>query len=98
MESDGGTPGPDAESRAIATLVTLLAFLSEGHTSTEGAFRSHVARLVKFLESVTGLSSKHQRIVGAIIRLAKKGESPAGDWINLAGTPGDHWREVETAV
>jgi hypothetical protein len=49
MDSDGGMPGKLAESRAIATIIALLAFLSQGQTPTSGAFRSHVARLVAFL-------------------------------------------------
>ena len=91
-------PGLDDDSRAIATVVALLVFLSNGHTAAHGAFRSHVARLVRFLESLTGLSSKQQRIVSAVVKMAKNGNAPAGDWINLAGTPGDHWREVEAAL
>jgi hypothetical protein len=70
-------PGRDEESRAIATIVALLAFLSNGHTAAD-AFRSHVARLVKFLESLTGLSSQHQLTVAAVVKLPKKGEAPAG--------------------
>ena len=82
--------GVDEDSRALASAVALLAFLSKGHTATEGAFRSHVAKLVKFLESLTRLASKHQRIVSAVVELAKKGAVPAGDWVNLGGPPGDY--------
>jgi Ca-activated chloride channel family protein len=95
MDSDGGMPGKNSESRAIATVVALLAFLSQGHTAENGAFRSHVARLVLFLKSLTGLSSHHQRTVAAVIELARKGTAPAGEWIALAHTSGNHWREVE---
>ena len=62
MDSDGGMPGKNPESRAIATVIALLAFLSQGHTPTGGAFRSHVARLVSFLKSLTGLSSHQRRL------------------------------------
>jgi Ca-activated chloride channel family protein len=97
MDSDGGMPGRDNESRAIATVVALLAFLSQGHTAEEGVFRSHVARLVLFLKSLTGLSSHHRRTVDAVIEMARKGKAPAGEWIALAHTSGNHWRKVEQA-
>jgi hypothetical protein len=94
-ESDGGMPGKNLESRVSATIVALLAFLSQGHTHTRGAFRSHVARLESFLQSLTGLSSDLQRVVAAAIELARKGTAPAGDRITLARTPGNHLKEVE---
>jgi hypothetical protein len=98
MDSDGGMPGEDRESRAGATVIALLAFLSQGHTLTAGAFRSHVARLVSFLKSLAGLSDRQQRIVAAAIEMAQKGTAPAGEWITLARTTGDHWKEVETIL
>jgi hypothetical protein len=67
--------GNNHESRAIATAVALLAFLSQGHTLSNGAFRSHVAQLVSFLESLSGLSPHHQQIVAAVIELARKRHS-----------------------
>ncbi len=98
MDADGGMPGDTPESRAGATIVALLAFLSQGNIPTCGTFRSHVKRLVSFLQSVTGLSSRHQQLVAAAIELARKGSAPPGDWIALARTPGPHWTEVEAAV
>jgi hypothetical protein len=98
MDSDGGMPGKNHESRAIASTIALLAFLSQGHTATEGAFRSHVARLVSFLKSLTGLSSQRHEIVAAVIELARKGTAPTGDWITLARSSGNHWEEVERSV
>jgi hypothetical protein len=98
MDSDGGMPGKNHESRASATVIALLAFLSQGHTLTRGAFRSHVARLVSFLKSLTGLSSHQQRIVAAIIELAQKGTAPTGEWVTLAQSTGTHWKEVERVV
>jgi hypothetical protein len=47
------------------------------------------------LQSLTGLSSHLQRIVAAIIELARRDTPPAGDWITLARTPGDHLKKVE---
>ena len=98
MDSDGGMPGENRESRASATVIALLAFLSQGHTPTRGAFRSHVGRLVSFLKSLTSLPSHEQQIVDAVIELAYKGTAPAGEWITLAHTPGNHWYEVERSV
>jgi hypothetical protein len=98
MDSDGGMPGKNREARASATVIALLAFLSQGHTPMRGAFRTHVARLVSFLKSQTCFSSHQQQIVTAVIELARKGTAPAGEWITLAQTSGDHWREVERSV
>jgi hypothetical protein len=98
MDSDGGMPGEDRESRGGAAVIALLAFLSQGHTLTRGAFRSHVARLVSFLTSLAGLSSRQQQIVAAVIELVRKGEAPPGDWVTLAHIAGNHWKEVERGV
>ena len=64
MESDGGMPGADVPARAIASVIALMAFVSRGHTPSAGAFRSHVARLVKFLKSLSGLSEQVSRQTG----------------------------------
>jgi hypothetical protein len=98
MDSDGGMPGKNLESRAGATVIALLAFLSQGHTPTSGAFRSHVVRLVSFLKSLTGLSGQEQRIVSAIIELAQRGTAPTGDWIALAHAGGNYWKEAERVL
>jgi Ca-activated chloride channel family protein len=98
MDSDGGMPGENLESRAGATVIALLAFLSQGHTPTSGAFRAHVVRLLSFLKSLTGLSSRQQRIVSAIIELAQDGTAPTGEWLALAHAAGNHWREVERVL
>lgn len=98
MDSDGGISGENRESRASASVIALLAFLSQGHTPTHGAFRSHVARLVSFLQSLTGLPSHQLQVVEAVIDLAHKGRAPAGEWITLAHTSGMHWKEVERIV
>jgi Ca-activated chloride channel homolog len=98
IESDGGMSGENPESRAIASVVTLLAFLSQGHTDSSGAFRSHVARLMAFLESLNGLSRNQQQVVAAVIQLASEGTAPAGEWVRLARTSGNHWMKVEISV
>jgi Ca-activated chloride channel family protein len=98
MDTDGGMPGENLESRAITTIVALLTFLSKGHTPTAGAFRSHVVRLVAFLKSLGGLSSQQQDIVAAVIELVRKGTVPAGEWTALARASGSPWDEVERSV
>ncbi len=98
IDSDGGMPGKNLESRASATLIALLAFLSQGHTTTSGAFRSHVAKLVSFLKSLTNLSAEHQQIIAGVVQRAGKGSAPVGEWIKLAQASGTHWKEVETAL
>ena len=53
IEPDGGMPGGNSDERWIATALTLLAMLSEGHTAQAGVFRLHVARLLGFLRTAT---------------------------------------------
>jgi len=75
-----------------------LAFLSQGHTLTEGAFRHHVARQVSFLESLPGLPDRRRELVAAVIAIVRKGAPVAGEWLTLARASGDHWRDVEALV
>jgi Ca-activated chloride channel family protein len=98
MEPDGGMPGRSPEDRAGATIVALLAFLSQGHTLTAGAFRAHVTRLVAFLTSLSGVSGGRRPMVAEVIALARKGQTFAGEWISLAREPGSHWKEIETGL
>ncbi|MDQ6701345.1 MAG: hypothetical protein M3Z36_14285, partial [Acidobacteriota bacterium] len=98
MEPDGGMPGPDPDSRAGASLVALLAFLAEGHTASTGVFRSHVVRLIAFLDSIQGLGAERRTILDAALRFARKGTKPAGDWLAWAGDSGSHWKEIERSV
>jgi Ca-activated chloride channel family protein len=98
MESDGGMPGRDPESRARASLLALLAFLSQGHTPSNGAFRLHVAKLLNFLKSVHGLPRDRQELLEWIVAKAEKGQSPAGDWLTLASVAGDSWSELTKGV
>jgi Ca-activated chloride channel family protein len=98
MGSDGGMPGPDEESRAIATVVALMAFLSQGHTLDRGAFRSHVTRLVSFLESLTGLAGEHQRNIATVIERVREGAAPRGAWIALTRAPAANWHTVRNML
>ena len=87
-----------AESRAAVSLAALLAFLSEGHTSATGAFRSHVARLIAFLETIQGLGNERRKIVAAALIMARRGAKPSGDWLTLARNSGEHWKEIGALV
>ena len=95
MEADGGMPGKTADARAGATLTALLAFLSQGHTMSSGAFRSHVTRLVQFLRALSGLSERHHRVTAEVLGKAGVGESVPGDWLRLAQKAGDPWKALE---
>jgi hypothetical protein len=95
LEAEGGLPGNNPDSRAGATIVALLAFLSQGHTATNGVFRSHVSRLVRFLKSLNGLSPNHQQLLATVVTL---NSAPPGDWLNLTKTSGDHWKQIARAV
>jgi hypothetical protein len=67
MEADGGMPGPDEESRAIATVVALLAFLSAGHTATDRRVpfpRGHAAEI-----SGVADGAQQQKTSGQFLRL-----------------------------
>ena len=53
LQPDGGMPGTTMEERIAATVDGLMRFLEEGHTPKRGAFRSHVLRMVQFLERLS---------------------------------------------
>jgi len=97
MDSDGGMPGGNRDARASATVVALLAFLAHGHTPSSGAFRSHVARLVGFLESLSGLDAVKRRLVDLALAAVRGGQAPPGDWLRLAKTGGEHWNVLAKA-
>jgi Ca-activated chloride channel family protein len=88
---DGGAPGKDADERALATACAVLAFASEGHTPDEGAFRAHVARMVSYLASVTGLTPEHGAIVREVVAFAGSGRTPKLSQPQL-------WTDVEAAI
>jgi hypothetical protein len=85
-------PGRDEEERVQAAILALLAFLAEGHTERSGTFRSHVRRLMGFLE---GADHVHP-MVGRILTLVRRGGTLEGDW--SARQPGPHlWAELAAA-
>jgi Ca-activated chloride channel family protein len=98
MDSDGGMPGGNVEARAAASVSALLAFLANGHTPASGAFRSHAARLVRFLESLAGLDTGKRRLVDEALAAARNGQAPAGDWLRLAQSGGDRWGALAKAL
>jgi Ca-activated chloride channel family protein len=92
IEPDGGMPGDSEEERVQATILALLAFLAEGHTEVSGIFRSHVRRLMEFLESKVHVHP----VVARILALARRGVSLEGDWLARRPSP-DLWAELEAA-
>lgn len=93
IEPDGGMPGEDEEERVQAAILALLCFLAEGHTERRGAFRSHVARLMAFLETATHVHP----VVGRIVALARQGGCLEGDWSGRPAGP-ELWAELEEAL
>jgi Ca-activated chloride channel homolog len=82
IEPDGGMPGPTDEQRILATLLTLLFFVSEGHTIRSGAFRSHVQRLITFLKSAERIELPEDmaNVVEEVREWISEGRSIVGDW------------------
>jgi Ca-activated chloride channel family protein len=98
LEPDGGMPGESDSARAARSVAAVLAFVAEGHTLTAGAFRSHVARLVKFLKSAGGVSDRERALIDRAIEAASSGSAPRGDWLALARAPGAKWARIEEAL
>jgi hypothetical protein len=95
LEPDGGMPGITLERRAARTVAAIFAFVSEGHTAPSGAFRTHVARLVSFVETIQG---GEQALIDRAVMAAATGIAPAGKWLQLAANSGTTWREVQRAL
>ena len=91
LDSDGGIPGDSEDVRAAASAVALLAFLADGHTPSMGAFRSHVARLVHYLESLSGLDGEKHELIARVLAAVRAGQPVPGDWIPLARSGADRW-------
>jgi Ca-activated chloride channel family protein len=75
LEPDGGMPGKNDFERVVHSLVAVLAFLIEGHTTTAGAFRVHVQRLMQFLESSTfpSLAARDRQALNDALARIRKG-------------------------
>jgi hypothetical protein len=78
IEPDGGMPGKNDFERVVRSLVAVLAFLIEGHTTTGGAFRTHVQRLMHFLETspFPSLGTQQRRPLNDALGWIKKGNAP----------------------
>jgi len=98
IEPDGGMPGRGIGERASVTVAALLAFLAHGHTPWSGAFRSHAARMVAFLESLRGLDAGKCKLVDQALIAARNGQAPSGDWLRLAQTGGENWKAIGKAL
>ncbi|MBI3679664.1 MAG: VWA domain-containing protein [Acidobacteria bacterium] len=90
IEADGGMPGRKEEDRVLATVLAILAFLQESHSLKTGAFRSHVRRLVEFLEA-----RADRDVVRRVIECARSGRIVPGDWVC---TQNATWEEIEEAL
>ena len=98
LEPDGGMPGKTVSVRAGRTIAALLAFVAAGHTTTSGAFRSHVARLVEFLKSAADVSAREKQLIGRALEAVAAGKAPQGKWQVLSSAPAAPWRELEKAL
>jgi Ca-activated chloride channel family protein len=96
LEPDGGMPGANQPARVARTIAALLAFIAGGHTATAGAFRSHVARLVRYLELAQGLGEEQQALAAKAVACATAGNCPAGDWLATARS-GD-WTAIRSSL
>jgi Ca-activated chloride channel family protein len=97
IEPDGGMPGSDPEARAVRTLLALFAFLSHGHTARSGAFRSHVARLITFLQALSTIPGERLQLIRDVLARIERGWVPPGDWLALAQRPERGWEVIEAA-
>jgi hypothetical protein len=86
LSPDGGVAGGDPEDRALKTVSALLFFLSQGHTPTQGAFRAHVERMIRFLASV----DLRRELLARVIDFARAGMRPAKQVSS--------WNEVDAAL
>jgi hypothetical protein len=91
IEPDGGMPGKNLEARLGATVAAVFAFMSHGSTVSHGPFRSHVQRLLVFLE-------RHRETVGAALDRIRRDEIPSGEWLKLALGNRDSWPQILKAL
>ena len=97
LEPDGGRPGANDFERAVRTLVALLAFLSEGHTASSGAFRIHVQKLTQFLETsgFASLADKQSRTARSGLQWVQTGkQAPWNIWDLLDLPAAEAWTRI----
>jgi len=93
IEDDGGMPGPDNDARLRRTLLALLYLVSEGHSASSGAFRSHVQRLIGYLRS-SPVDAARKQFVAVVIEAAEKGKARPGKWAALWMQKEVSWKEL----
>ncbi len=91
-------PGDSPAGRIARTVAAVLALASAGHTLTLDAFRSHVRRLVGFLQSAESAQDRERVAIDLAIRAATRGTAPPGDWLALACKAGLGWKQLERAL
>jgi Ca-activated chloride channel family protein len=98
LEPDGGMPGDTATERTVHTIAAVFALVSDGNTVNRGAFRTHLARMVKFLATLRWGFDSERSLIENAIRVASTGNAPLGDWVSLASVAGVQWSDLEQAM
>ena len=93
IQPDGGMPGETEEERVLASVLAVLQFLAEGHSTRSGAFRKHVQRLVAFLEA----AKLQNDVVREVVKRARDGNPVPGDWSKKKADP-SLWADLEQAL
>ena len=85
LEPDGGMPAQNEEERLAISLLVLLFFVESGHTAHRGAFRTHVQRLIRFMEDtdLTLLDEHLQKQVSSAMDHFRDGRCVVGHWKEL---------------
>jgi len=94
LEPDGGMAGENQTQRATRSIAVLYAMISYGHTPRAGAFRSHVTRLVDFLQRLKNLDARERMIVERALKASSTGHAAEGDWLKIAQRKAVSWDEV----
>ncbi len=94
IDPDGGMPADTPSARAARSVAALYALVAHGQTATEGPFRSHVARLLKFLTSFRKLSAAELAMVAQAVLATTEGHVPSGDWLAIAMRAEVSWDQV----
>ncbi len=92
LEPDGGMPGKNDFERVVRSLAAVLAFMIEGHTAMAGAFRAHVQRLMRFLETSAfpSLAATDRLALSEVLAWIKKRPKPTWKTSELLA-----WNETE---
>jgi len=86
IQPDGGLPGKENEDRVIATLVAVLLYVAEGHTTQEGTFMPHVRRLLSYLAGadISAFNEEQRRQIATVLDNLNQGNVIKGQWLSLA--------------